>query len=300
MQQSLLDEISWFILLVEQRSFTAAAKKRRVPTSTVSRAISRLEATLKTKLVHRSARTVVLTEAGKRLYADAAPHIAGLRAALDTMEDDEEQPQGTLRITAPADFGDSGLGDLMVRFATQHPKLTLDVDITPRLVDLVAEGFDVAIRATSRLKDDSALVARRIRSTELHLFASPTYLARHGTPQTPEELVDHACVLFRPRDGRSQWELHSEEGKRTVEVTGRIWSSDFPFLLSVVREGFGIGPVPSHLAHEEVANGRLVRVLPGWGRPAGTLYVVYPAQKHLPKKVAAFRDFLLVHGREAL
>lgn len=295
MQQGLLDEIAWFILLVDEGSFTAAARKRRVPTSTVSRAVSRLETTLRTRLVHRGSRAVVLTDAGKRLYAESSPHIAAMRGVLETLHDDEEQPQGTLRITAPADFGESRLGDLMVRFAAQYPKLTLEIDVTPRLVDLVSEGVDVAIRAAMRLKDDSTLIARRLGSTEIHLFGAPTYLARRGTPAVPEDLPEHDCVLFRPRQGRSRWELQAGERKASVEVTGRICSSDFPFLLTALRAGGGIGPLPSMLAREDVARGRLVRVLPGWWRPAGTLYVVYPAQKHIPRKVAAFRDFLLAH-----
>ena len=130
----------------------------------------------------------------------------------------------------------------------------------------------------------------------MRLFAAPAYLARRGTPATPEDLADHECVLFRPLDGRNEWMLNGPGGEEcSVDVAGRIGGSDFAFLHSVLRAGAGIGIMPSFLANTAVAEGTLQRVLPDWSRPSGTLYVVYPSSRHTPRKVIAFRDFVLEH-----
>jgi DNA-binding transcriptional LysR family regulator len=286
-----LDEIAVFVHVVEAGSFTAAARQRNVPKSTLSRAVSRLEETLRARLLQRTSRKIALTEAGRAFYDRAAPHIAGLRAASDAL-DAEDQPQGLLRITAPPDVGEAFLGGLLVRFAARYPEVRVDVDLSTRKVNLVEEGFDAAIRAAPSI-DDASLIARRILTSTLQLFASPDYLARRGTPTTPEELVNHECVLFRPLDGSSEWVLTGPNGEeRSVTVTGRLGGNDFAFLRSALRAGAGIGILPTFPSSTMGMDG-LTRLLPGWSRPGGSLFFVYPSARHLPKRVAAFRDFVL-------
>lgn len=288
-----LSELDLFVRFVEAGSLAAAARRLGVPTSTVSRAVQRLERALSTSLVSRSSKAHGLTDAGRALFAQAFPHLVGLRGLSSTFGEQEEQLRGVLRLTAPVDLGEAFVGELLARFTARHPYLSVEVDLTSRLVDLVKEGFDVALRAANQLPDDGALVARRVADTEVHLFASPCYLARRGMPQTPEELTQHDCVLFRAVEGRNAWALEGPGGSaRTVSVTGRMASNDLAFVRSALRAGAGLGPLPSYFAEECLRSGKLVRVLPEWRRTTGTIYVVYPAARHLPRKVSAFRDFV--------
>jgi len=286
-----LDEIAVFVHVVQAGSFTAAARQRNVPKSTLSRAVSRLEETMRARLLQRSSRTIALTEAGRAFYDRAAPHIAGLRDAAEALGD-EDQAQGTLRITAPPDAG-SFLGEVLVRFTARYPRVRLEVDLSTHRQNLIEEGFDAALRAAMVI-DDSSLVGRRIATPEVRLFAAPAYLARRGVPATPEELVDHECVLFRPVDGRNDWSFTGPDGEeRRVTVTGRIGGNDFAFLRAAARAGAGIAMLPAFPAGRDRDDEGLVRVLPGWSRPSASLYFVYPAGRHVPKKLVAFRDFVL-------
>lgn len=292
-----LDEIAVFVHVVKAGSFTAAARQRGVPKSTLSRAVTRLEEAMRAPLLRRSSRTLALTDAGRAFFDRAAPHIAGIADAAESALSREDQPHGVLRITAPVDLGEAILADLLVRFLARYPMIRVEVDLSSRRVNLLEEGIDVALRAAPKL-DDAALVARKLGGTGAQLFASPAYLARRGAPATPEELVDHECVLFRPEDGKNEWLLEGPSGPTRVVVTGRIGGGDFAFLRAALRTGAGIGLLPAFSAARDLAEGHLVRVLPGWSRAAGTLYVVYPVSRHVPKKVIAFRDFVLDHVKQ--
>lgn len=294
----MLDEIAVFVQVVEAGSFTAAARKRAVPKSTLSRGVARLEDALRTPLLQRTARKVALTDAGRVFYDRVAPHVAGLRDAAVVAGEREEQPRGTLRVTAPVDIGEALLADVFVRFAAKHPQVKLDVDLSARTVNLVEEGFDVAIRASQRLKD-STLVARKLCETEMHLYASPAYLTRKAAPTKPEDLARHECVLFRPIDGQSEWPLVNQGVERTVTASGRLGGNEFSFVRSMLRAGAGIGPLPGFFGVEDIHGGRLVRVLPEWSWGSGSVYIVYPGARHIPKKVTAFREFLIESFRPA-
>ncbi len=285
-----LDEIAVFVHVVQAGSFTAAARQRNVPKSTLSRAVSRLEETMRSRLLQRSSRKIALTEAGRAFYDRAAPHVAGLRDAAEALDHDD-QPQGTLRITAPADAGNAFLGDLLVRFAARYPRLRVDVDLSARKQNLIEEGFDAALRASASI-DDPSLVARRLATPEMRLFAAPSYLARRGTPATPADLKDHDCVLFRPVDGQNEWAFIGPDGaEHRIKVTGRIGCNDFSFVRAVAVAGAGIALLPAFRDAPDFDG--LVRVMPVWSRPAANFYFVYPAQRHVPRKVIVFRDFVL-------
>jgi DNA-binding transcriptional LysR family regulator len=293
---SMLDEIAAFVRVVEAGSFTAAAKQLGVPKSTLSRALSRLEDHTKTRLLRRTTRAIALTEAGRRFYEQVAPHVGGLGDALAGLAEREDAPRGLLRVTAPVDVGEAFLGDVITRFVARYPAVEVDVDLSGRMVDLVQEGFDVAIRASKKLKD-SSLVARKIADTELALYASPSYLARRGTPASAAELEGHDLVLFRPASSTSSASSsHAGLGK----LTGRVRTGDFVFARAAIRAGAGIGPLPSFLVGRELADGRLQHVLPGWSELAGPLYFVYPSARHVPKKVSAFREFVVECFRTTL
>lgn len=287
----LLDEIATFVQVVESGSFTAAAQLRGVPKSTVSRAVARLEEAVGAALLARTTRSVALTDAGRALYAEAGPHVAALREAAHSLGERAEL-RGTLRVTTPVDVGDTFIGDVLLRFAARHPQLHLDVDMSARTVNLVAEGYDCAVRASLSMPD-SSLVARRLGESEMHLFAAPAYLARRGAPQTPAELEGHDGVLFRGRDGRQALTLQGPEGPVEATLRGRVSGNELAFLRVALRAAAGVGLLPSIVGAADVAQGRLVRVLPAYAIRTAPIYFVYPRSRQVPRRVLALRDFLV-------
>jgi DNA-binding transcriptional LysR family regulator len=285
-----LDDIALFVLTVRAGSLSAAAAQKKVPKSTVSRAITRLEEHVGTRLLTRSPRNTTLTDAGKQYFDKVAPHVAALHDAEDALRAGRNEVQGVLRVTAAPD-ADELLAMWMQGFCARYPKIRVVVDLSPRVLSLQTEGFDVAIRATSR--HDPNTVAKKLRDAPLALFASPGYLAARGTPETVEELAPHDCVVFRERQ---QWTLQraTSDEREKVTVRGRLSGDEFHFVRSAVRAGVGIGPLPAFYAERDVRAGVLVRVLPQWiFEKSGALWLVYPAQKSVPPRVKAFRDYVL-------
>lgn len=290
-----LGDLDMFVRVVERRSMTGAARELGVPKSTVSRAVMRLEDALGARLFRRSSRALSLTEAGRALFDEAQPHIVALRGARDAVAAVTEAPSGPIRLTAPPDIALDVLAPLLVEFVERYPEVRVDVHPTSRTVDLVEEGFDVAIRA-GKLRD-AHLVARKLGDATLALFAAPSYLARRGTPRTVAELESHDFVLFRPKRGCVEVELVAEgprPERASVEVRGRIATDDMSFARAAVLAGAGIGLLPGFLAARSVVAGELVRVLPRYCAPReGALYLVHASGRHLPRKIAVLRDFLV-------
>ncbi|WP_437683396.1 substrate binding domain-containing protein [Sorangium sp. So ce131] len=199
--------------------------------------------------------------------------------------------RGTIRITAPADAGIALLEPVVARFVRRHPAVRFDVVLTGRVVDLVEEGFDLALRA-GPLRDVS-LIARKIGHLEDALYASPRYLERAGVPERLGDLISHRCVLFRATRGRAAWTLQGPAGEETVEVEGPLSVDELGFARRAVLAGVGVGLLPTFLCARDVARGRLVRVLPSHVASGAPLHLVYPSARYLPHRVAAFRDFLV-------
>jgi DNA-binding transcriptional LysR family regulator len=287
-----LDDLAVFVRVVERGGFASAARELEAPTSTVSRAIGRLESRAGVRLLHRTTRHVRPTSEGRELYAAAAPAVSTLRAAAQTLEPATRQPRGRLRVTAPIDLSTGFLAEVVVAFAERHPLVQLDFALTNEHANLVEEGFDVAVRATADL-GDSSLVARKLGDLELRLYASPRYLQKHGAPATWSDLADHHCIVFRAKELARTWALQSAAGDTSVPVRGRIGGDDFSFVRAMVAAGGGIG-ILSHInCAADEASGRLVRVLPDYHARGASLYVVYPSRKNVPARVTAFRDFLV-------
>jgi DNA-binding transcriptional LysR family regulator len=285
-----LNLLTIFEAVARTRSFSAAAGELGLPKSSVSRGIAALEGQLGVQLLFRTTRQVSATEAGTALYDRAAPLLRSLRSALGELPEREEQPTGTLRATAPPDIGALFLAEAATRYTARYPGASVDLHLTGRVVDLVAEGFDVALRVAAKLQD-STLVVRRAAPVLLQLFASPLYLARKGTPRSEEDLAGHDRVIFRSGPQK----LRVAAGREAAQDAGRarVTCDDILFARDAVRAGAGIGLLPTFVAEPEVVAGRLVRVLPRHERSAGFLHVVTPAAKHVPRKVTAFRDLLL-------
>lgn len=283
-----LGKIATFVRVVETESFTAAAEALGLPKSSVSRSVSRLEEELGVRLLQRTTRRIGLTEAGAAFYQRVRSALSQVDEAVATAADLGSEPRGSIRLTAPVDLGDF-LAEPLVRFARKYPQIQLDLVLTARIVDMVREGFDLALRASRLL--DSSLVARKLGSFAHGLFAAPAYLKRRGAPRTLADLADHDCVLFRAR-GRATWTLRGPKSDEQVEVTGPIGTDDLTFVISVAAAGAGVANLPLTLAARAVAEKRLVRVLPGYAWIHSDLSLVMPSGRYIPARVTLLRDFL--------
>lgn len=288
-----LDELAVFVEVAATGSLAAAARRLGVPKSTVGRAVARIEHDFGVALVRRMARGPSLTEAGQRVAAIAAPHVGALRDLSAAIESRSEEVYGTLRVTAPADVGTLVLGPLVAAFVAQHPRVHVELDLSMRVVDLVREGFDAAIRIARRRLPSSSLVAQRLARLDLGLYAGATYAARRALPKKPEDLPEHEHALFDGRRGRSTLWLESPKSSARVTVRGRTSANDFFFLREAIAAGVGIGPLPRFVARSELAAGRLVRVLPDFSLAGSTAYFVHPPMRPIEPKLRAFRAFVL-------
>jgi DNA-binding transcriptional LysR family regulator len=288
-----LNLIQAFVSVVDGGSFSAAARALGVPKSSVSRSVSRLEERLGTRLLERTTRRVNLTQAGRSYYQGAARGLAELVATERELGELQSEPRGLVRFTAPSDLDEAFLADVVLRFVREHPGISVETSLTNRVVDLLAEGFDVALRA-GPLRDTS-LVARKVGPAAAWLFAAPGYLKRRGAPSKPADLATHDCVLFRPREQRASWRLVGPRGVEAVEVSGSLHCDDFGFVRQLLVSGAGIGLLPIFSAHPELKAARLERVLPKYEVHGAPLSLVVPSVRHLPRRVALFRDFVLQH-----
>ncbi len=283
-----LNLLAVFEAVARTSSFSAAAKELGLPKSSVSRAVARLENELEAQLLFRTTRQVSLSEAGTALYDRVTPLLRSLKASTGALPAREEAPSGTLKVTAPVDLGVLFLAEAVTRYTARYPAVSVDLHLTGRVVDLVGEGFDVALRVGGKLEDSSLLV-RRVAPIVLHLYASPTYLARRGTPRDEDDLCEHDWIVFR---GGAQ-RLRVAGVRAAAARPPRITCDDLFFARDAVRSGAGIGLLPTFYTEDDVLAGALVRIVPRFEQQAGSLWFVTPATKHLPRKVTAFRDLVL-------
>jgi DNA-binding transcriptional LysR family regulator len=285
-----LNLLGLFEAVARTRSFSTAARELGIPKSSASRGVARLEADLGVQLLRRTTRQVSVTAEGTALYDRVVPILRSMKAALGEVPGREEEPSGELRVTAPVDLGVLFLAEIVTRYAARYPAVTVDVHLTGRVVDLVAEGFDVALRVAPRLQD-STLVVRKAAPVVVQLFASPLYLARRGTPRSEAELAAHDWVTFRTGPQR----LRGVPPKEALGIVprSRIVADDLLFVRNATRGGAGVAMLPRFVAEPDVVAGRLVRVLPRFERVTSWIHVVTPAAKHVPRKVVAFRELVL-------
>ena len=286
-----LNRVAIFVRVVEERGFSAAAKALSLPKSSVSRAVALLEHELGLRLLQRSTRTIALTEAGAAFYERASRGLAVVRDAASEVTDMSASMRGTIRLTAPVDAGVWMIAPVVGRFACRYPHVHVEVVLTPRVVDIVEEGFDLALRA-GPLRDTS-LVARKVNDVDLALYASPRYIERHGLPASVPELASHATVLFRAVRGRATWKLVGPGGEESVDVTGPVSADELSFVRRAVLAGVGVGLLPTFLCRLDAERGKLVRVLADHVVPGGPMHLVYPSARYVPHRVVVFRDYLV-------
>lgn len=290
-----LDAIAVFVKVVQSGSFSKAARLLGMPNTTVSAKVARLEQHLGVTLIQRTTRKLHVTPAGQAYFARCLRGLAEIETAEAELNSAGAQPRGTLRITVPGDVAHSLLPPIAARFVRTYPQAKLEVIVANRLVDLVGEGVDLAIRAAA-LKD-STLIARRFMPITAGLWASRAYIAGHGTPRSLDDLKKHAGPVFARLPGQV---LRLSDGRKTVELalSGRIIVDDLETLRALVLEGEGIGAIPDFLARDQPA-GALVRVLPEWTWTAGALSFVYPSQPFVPANVRAFIDLAVAFAKDA-
>lgn len=287
-----LNEIAVFTRVVQAGSFTRAARELGMPKSTVSRKVSELEARLGAQLLRRTTRKLSLTDVGTAYYERCARIVAELDDADRTVTQMQDGPRGLLRVTAPLHFG--WVGGVVAEYLRVHPEVSVEVVCTDRVVDLVAEGFDVALRFGA--PSDTSLVARRLGALPRYLVAAPAYLARRGAPRAPADLAGHDVVASAgSRAGEppgARWVLHRGARRAEVRVAPRATANNLEVLHRVVLAGVGIGMLPAMRCEQDVREGRLARVLDEWSPVEVPLHIVYPGTRHLSPKVKVFLDLV--------
>ncbi|HEY4103651.1 MAG TPA: LysR family transcriptional regulator [Polyangiaceae bacterium] len=289
-----LNHVSVFVRVVELESFTAAANQLGLPKSSVSRTVSRLEEELGVRLLHRTTRKLHLTDAGHAYYERARVALAGLEEASIAATTMSTLPRGIVRVTAPNDLGVLNLAETMLRFSRKYPDVHVELVLTSRFIDLVAEGFDLAVRAGKLT--DSTLVVRKIGSDTLGLFAAPNYLKQNGKPKSIAELAQHRCVLFRGKNAKADWRLRGPNGEESVTVRGPISVDEMAFAEQAVAKGMGIGLLPMagvKLGLQRKDAPPLVRILAEYSTDGAGLHVVSPSVRFQSAAVTALREFII-------
>jgi len=285
-----LNDIVVFTKVVETRSFTGAGEQLGLPKSTVSRKLAQLEERLGVRLVQRTTRKLALTDVGQAYYERCARIVADLAAAEQLVTDMQATPRGRVRVTAPIDLSMRYLGTIFAEFLAAHPDINIELEATDRIVDLIEEGFDVAVRFGPL--PESTLIARRLCRVDGLLCAAPSYLARRGTPATVEELDAHDRVLFTPSPRTQSWTL--QEGDATFEFgrPAHFASNNVSAVRDAVLAGAGIALLTDFMVNVDIAQGALVTVLPEWRGRAIDVSAVYPARQNLPPRLALFLEHL--------
>ncbi|MDE0880457.1 MAG: LysR family transcriptional regulator [Sphingomonas bacterium] len=278
-----------FAAVVEHRSFSAAADDIGLSKATVSKAVSRLEEHLGQSLFHRTSRRLALTEAGKPLADHAARIVAEARAAEEAATDAATAPVGRIRLAAPMSFGIASVAPLLARFLGQHPGIEIDLNLSDAQVDIVAEGFDVALRIADL--PDSSLRARRLCSIATHIVAAPAYLAQHGTPKHPGDLSHHRLLHYSNLNG--PWRFRRADGTDVaVRADGPLTANSGEALVPSLLAGLGIARLPGFIIGPHLESGSVVTVLADWPPPPIGLHLMTPPSRLRPARVEALITFL--------
>jgi DNA-binding transcriptional LysR family regulator len=281
-----------FAQVVESGSFAKAAERLGLSTSATSRHVADLEAHLQTRLLNRTTRRVSLTESGRAFYERSVQLLADLEEAEQEAARAAVVPRGTIRLTTSVNFGVRHLAPAIADFLAQHRELRFDVSLSDRVVDLVEEGFDLAVRVGTAGSEN--VVARKLGETRLVPCAAPAYLAAHGAPEVPEDLERHNCLTYEYVTPRNLWRFHDATGReRAVRVSGTLHTNNGDLLAEAAARGAGIVFEPAFIVGPDVRAGRLVPLLQDFMGPPLPIYAVYPSRKHLSAKVRSFVEFLV-------
>ena len=286
-----LTDIAVFVRVVERGSFTLAADDLAISRAAASKYVSRLEERLGARLMQRTTRRLSLTEAGAALFEASRGALERIEEAESAIARFQSEPRGRLRVSAPMSFGVLHLGPVLAEFSRAHPQVTLDLTFDDRYVNLVEEGFDVAIRIGKLA--DSSLVARKLGATRLVVCAAPAYLAEHGEPEVPEDLAAHNCLLYSYLATANVWRFTAPDGREiSIAVGGNLRANNGIVEAEAAVAGLGILMTPTFYVGPLIRQGKLKQVLGGYRGPEIGIHAVYPQREHVPPKVRAFVDFL--------
>ena len=286
-----LQAMTVFAKVVEQGSFARAAERLSISTSACSRQVAELEAHLDTRLLNRTTRRLSLTESGQGFYERCVQLLADLEEAEQAATQTAARPRGTLRITTSINFGVRHVSPAIGAFLAKYPEVKFDVSLSDRIVDLVEEGYDLAIRIGAA--GGETVVARRLGEARMVACASPAYLKAHGAPKAPEDLARHSCLTYEYMPVRNVWPFRGKDGREhAVRVSGPLHSNNGDLLAAAAVAGVGIAYEPEFILGPDLKAGRLVPILTSYSAPIGPIYAVYPSRRYLSAKVRAFVDFL--------
>lgn len=283
-------EMLVFCTVVDKGSFVGATQPLEMSKAAISRYVSGLEERLGARLLHRTTRRLSLTEEGRQFYHQAKDVLAMMDAAEEAVSSAAPEPAGVLRVNAPVSFGILHLGPLWAAFMKAYPRVELDISLNDRIVDLVEEGFDAAVRIARM--ESSSLVGRRLATTRMCLCASPDYLQRHPPLVTLADLAAHGVVAYTNFASGNDWTFEGPAGPESVRTRSVFRCNNGDTCHSIALAGGGISLQPSFMVAQDLRAGRLVEVLPEYRSIELGVYVVYPSRKHLPPKVRALVNFL--------
>ncbi|MDH0648237.1 LysR family transcriptional regulator [Pseudomonas sp. GD03858] len=299
MEPNRFGDIAAFVSAVKAGSFTAAAASLGLTRSAVGKSIARLEARMAVRLLNRTTRKLSLTDEGLVAFERWRQILDDLDEVETTMAQRRAQPTGTLRLTAPLSFGQRHVLPLLDAYLKQWPELRADIRFTDRFVDLVEEGIDVAVRIGAP-KEDSQLLTRTVAWQQFVTCASPDYLARHGTPQTPADLYGHDKIAFLVGEKPNPWRFRTDAGLHLCEEPGRLNIDSAEALLEGARAGFGLIHLPTYITGDDLRRGQLVEVLHDYRPPADPIRIVYPSKRHLSPRVRGFIDLLVARWADGV
>lgn len=279
-----------FSAVVEAGSFAGGADRMGLSRGMATRYVAQLEAHLGVRLLHRTTRSLSLSPPGNDYYARAHQILGLIADAESSAASESAMPRGTLRVTTPSIFGTRHLAPASAAFIRQYPAIEVDLSISERVVDLVEEGFDLALRVTQSVAP--GLIARRLAPVRLVACAAPSYLRRHGTPREPEDLARHACLVYSGSTYRNEWRFRRDGDERVVKVSGPLRGNSGDVLLAAALAGLGVVYEPSFLVYEALRARQLVPVVQSWTPDEFGLYAVYANRRFLPPKVRRYIDFL--------
>ena len=281
-----------FRSVVEHASFVEAARRLGLSPAAVSKNVRELEEHLEVRLINRTTRSMSLTEAGQRYFEQVTRILDDLAEADQSLGPLQHKPRGLLRVSAPLTFTLTRLSKSIGDFLTDYPDLSLDLHLDDRRVDVVKEGFDLAIRGSDRL-EDSSLIARKLMTLHHVVCASPEYFARHGKPAAPQDLKTHDCIRFTLSDHAHEWEFTKGENIERVSIKGRYKVTSGLAVRDALLGGFGLSLTPRQYVVDDIAAGRLTTALDDWTPVQTAIYAVYPSRRYLLPKVRAFIEFLV-------
>jgi DNA-binding transcriptional LysR family regulator len=288
-----LNDLRFFAAVVEHGGFSAAARALGVPKSRLSKRVALLEDRLGVRLLQRTTRRFAITEIGERFLAHCRAMLEEAQAAQDVVDESRAEPRGIVRVSCPISLAQTVLAHMLPDFLDRHPKVQVRLVASNRRVDVINEGFDIAIRVRSKLDTDAALVVRSFGQSRVLLAANPKFLDENGRPKTPEELERLPLLSQFEHDGAQVLELLDASGtKVTVEMRARLICGEFDVLYEAAKRGMGVTALPEFVCAPAIARGELEVVLPAWSIPQGMAHFVYPSRRGLLPSVRAFVDFL--------